>query len=154
MMGFMGHMWGGFMRALCGLYAVLCRVSCGALCLSSARMVCTKVIQGLHKALLSRKAFCGPCARDEFTASSLRLSGPLKYFFSKDWSKNRYFLDFKGLISKTDSATRNFRPVSIFWCSLQKRKKIARLRRPTRVGNVPLPTPSQFLRHIWALPQT
>ena len=84
----------------------------------------------------------------------LMLSGPLKYFFSKDWSKNRYFLDFKGSISKTDSATRNFRPVSIFWCSQKKRKNFARLRRPARVGNVTLPTPSQFLRHIWALPQT
>ena len=82
------------------------------------------------------------------------LSGPLKYFFSKDWSKNRYFLDFKRLISKTDSATRNFRPVAIFWCSLQKLKKFARLRRPARVGSVTLPTPSHFLRHIWALPQT
>ena len=82
------------------------------------------------------------------------LSGPLKYSFSKDWSKNRYFLNFKGLISQTDSATRNFRPVSIFWCSHKKRSKLARLRRPARVGNVTLPTPSQFLRHIWALPQT
>ena len=84
----------------------------------------------------------------------LGISADLSNFVSKVWSKNLYFLTAEQLISQTDSRTRNFRPVSTFWWSQNKCSQVLRCISPARVGNVTLPTPSQFLRHIWALPQT
>ena len=82
------------------------------------------------------------------------LGGPLKYFSLSPGPQIYIFWSTKGYFKVSRVPPETSDPYLHFRSGNIPRSQVSWCISPARVGNVILPTPSQFLRHIRALPQT